>query len=326
MKRILLVIIAIILCAASSHASDAVVAKVNDAGITAADIEEEVNRMIPRSTYHGNVSEEKRDEFREKALVSLIERELQYQDALAKGMKPDKKTVKTQMTQIRDRFKSKKEYRAALAQAGITEDGLEARVARGVLVQQVIEKTVAEPAKMNEAALRDYYDKNVTKFVQPESVKLRLISTKDEKKAVEALAKIKAGEDFGNLAATMSEDPYRVKGGDIGYQHRGKLLPEIEDEAFRLKPGEISGLIKAEGLWFIITPEDKKPERQMTFDESKEKLKKELESRRAKEINEKWIAELRAKAKIEMFLKAEKQKTEDRGQKTDEQKAADTKQ
>ena len=45
--------------------------------------------------------------------------------------------------------------------------------------------------------------------------------------------------------------------------------------------------------------EDKKSEQQMTFDESKDKLKKDLESRRSKELSEKWMADLRAKAKIE---------------------------
>ena len=182
MKRIISLFLFILLFSISAYADDAVVAKVNGAVITVADLEAEVDRLIPRSTYHGKVSEEKRDEFREKAVETLIERELQYQDAQAKGMKPDKKAVKTQMAQIRDRFKSKKEYKAALAQAGITEEQLEAQVARGVLVQNVIEKTVTEAARVSDAELKDYYDKNIAKFKQPESVKLRLISTKDEKK------------------------------------------------------------------------------------------------------------------------------------------------
>ena len=44
----------------------------------------------------------------------------------------------------------------------------------------------------------------------------------------------------------------------------------------------------------------------MTFDESKDKLKKDLESRRSKELSDKWSGELRAKAKIEILLENEK--------------------
>jgi len=103
----------------------------------------------------------------------------------------------------------------------------------------------------------------------------------------------------------MSEDAYRVKSGDVGYMHKGRMLPEIEEAAFRLKVGEVSDLIKAENNWFIIKLEDKKPEHQLSFEEVKDKLKKELETTRAQELKEAWITDLRAKAKIEVLLKTE---------------------
>jgi hypothetical protein len=43
----------------------------------------------------------------------------------------------------------------------------------------------------------------------------------------------------------------------------------------------------------------------MSFEESKGNLKKELEDKRANELREKWIAGLKAKAKIEVLLKKE---------------------
>ncbi len=289
-----------------SFADDTIVARVNGAAITAAELEEAVNRLVPRATYHGAVSEEKRSEYREKALDGLLNQELQYQDALARSMKPEKKKVKDRVEEIKNRFKSKKEYKAALEQAGITEDVLKARVEKSILIETAIAKTVTEPSQMTEETLKDYYSKNTSKFKQPESVKLRIISAKDEKKAKEIIAKLKAGEDFSNLAAKMSEDDYRIMGGDIGYVHKGRIFPELEEAAFhKLKVGEMSGLIKAENTWFIIKLEDKKPEYLMTFDEIKDKLKKELETKRSAELMEKWIADLRKKAEIEVLIKTQ---------------------
>jgi parvulin-like peptidyl-prolyl isomerase len=299
-KRMLSFFILFIFLSAWSYADDTIVAKVNNAAITATELEEAVNRLIPRATYHGSVSEEKRAEYREKALEGLINQELQYQDALARSMKPDKKKVKDRVEEIKNRFKSRKEYKAALEQAGITEDVLKARAEKSILIEAASAKTVTEPSQMTEETLKDYY----SKFKQPESVKLRIISAKDEKKAEEIVTKLKAGEDFSDLAAKMSEDDYRIMGGDIGYVHKGRILPELEETAFRnLKVGQMSGLIKAENTWFIVRLEDKKPEYQMTFDEIKDKLKKELEAKRSAELMEKWIADLRSKAKIEILMK-----------------------
>jgi len=103
----------------------------------------------------------------------------------------------------------------------------------------------------------------------------------------------------------MSEDPYRVKGGDLGYMHKGRMLPEIEEAAFKLKVGEVSDIIKVENAWFIIKLEDKKPEHVVAFEEIKGELKKELEKNRIQELKEAWITDLRAKAKIEVLLKTE---------------------
>jgi foldase protein PrsA len=305
MYKILVSSIIIILFSVSAYADDIVVAKVNDVAFTKKDLEAEVDRLIPQATFHRNVPQEKRKFYYDKAIEALVNRELQYQDAVAKGMEIDKEKVNAQMEKIRKRFKSPEEYKAALEKEGITEEKVRAQVEKEILVQNVVTKKVTEASKISEKDLNEYYEKNASKFKQPESVKLRLISTKDEKKAQDILDRIKAGEDFGDLAYKMSEDNYRVKAGDIGYMHKGRMLPEIEEAAFKLIVGEMSNLIKAENNWFIIKLEDKKPEHQLPFEEVKDKLKKELETTRAQELKEAWITDLRAKAKIEVLLKTE---------------------
>jgi len=281
-------------------AGEQIVATVNGAAIMAQDLEAAIDRLIPRATFHGNVTTEKRNEFRDQALEDLITGELQYQDGKARGLVPDKNAVKAEMEKIRGRYRSDKEYKNALDKSGLSENQMRLRIERQSVILSAFIKTVREPAQMSEAALKDYYDKNTAKFKQPESVRLRIISSKDEKKIQEALSRIEKGGDFGSIAAGMSEDNYRIKGGDIGYVHRGRVLHEIEDAAFKMKSGEVSGLIKSQDLWFIVKVEDKKPAHQKTFDESREQLKKDLETKRAEELLERWIAELRSKAKIEM--------------------------
>lgn len=305
MLRIFLSLLMIFLFAVSSYAEDVIVAKVNGTTFTQKDLEAEVDRLIPQMTFHRNVPPEKRKNYYGKAIDELINRELQFQDAKAKDIKIEKEKIDAQLEKFKKRFKSEKEYQAALKQEKSTEVQVRARIEKELLAQAAYTRNVTEPAKMSEPALKEYYEKNAAKLKQPESAKLRIISTTDEKKARDILAKIKQGDDFGELAYGLSEDSYRVKSGDIGYIHKGRMLPEIDAVAFKLKAGEVSDIIKAENNWFIIKVEDKKPEQQMTFEETKAKLQKELEAERANELKKKWIDNLRAKAKIEILLKTE---------------------
>ncbi|RAW03566.1 peptidylprolyl isomerase [Pseudochryseolinea flava] len=53
--------------------------------------------------------------------------------------------------------------------------------------------------------------------------------------------KILAGEDFATLARKYSDDPSVVQnGGNMGWAGRGRMVPEYEAMAFKMKPNEIS--------------------------------------------------------------------------------------
>jgi parvulin-like peptidyl-prolyl isomerase len=303
MKKYFLSLILIPLLALTAYAGDTIVAKVNGTVFTMKDLETQVDRMIPYITFHKQVSPEKRKNYYEQAMEELINRELQYQDAVSKGIKPEKERVDAQMQKMKEMFKSQELYKAALDKQGLTEDTLRAATEKEFVIQSIVKKTVTEPSKMTEANLKEYYEKNIKEFKKPEEVKLRRLASKDENKALEMLKKLKAGEDFVQVANSMSEDEYRSKGGDIGFFHKGRLMPEIDNIAFSLILGGISDPIHVGDMWYILKVEDKLPERTIPFEEVKDKLKKELEAQKVNELQEKWISDLKAKAKIEILLK-----------------------
>jgi parvulin-like peptidyl-prolyl isomerase len=303
MKKYFLSLILIPLFALTAYAEDTIVAKVNGTVFTMKDLEAQVDRLIPLITFHKQVSPEKRGNYYNKAMEELINRELQYQDAVSKGIKPEKEKVDYQMQKMKDRFKSQEIYKAALDKQGLTEETLRAATEKEFVIQSIVKKTITEPSNMTEADLKVYYDKNIKEFKKPEEVKLRLLSSKDENKALEMLKKLKAGEDIGQVAHSMSEDESRSKGGDLGYIHKGRIMPEIDQIAFSLIFGGISDPIHVGDMWYIVKVEDKLPERTLPFEEVKGKLEKELEAQKANELQEKWISELKAKAKVEILLK-----------------------
>ena len=66
------------------------------------------------------------------------------------------------------------------------------------------------------------------------------------------LARARKGEDFATLAATYSQDGSASSGGDLGWNAKGRWVKPFEDAAFRMRPGEISNLVRSQfGLHII---------------------------------------------------------------------------
>jgi len=97
-----------------------------------------------------------------------------------------------------------------------------------------------------------------------------LLTVKPGKAAKEAayeriskiLKQIKAGADFSEMAKKYSEDPGSApKGGDLGYVKRGDFVRDFEEAAFKLKAGQISGIVETKFGYHIIQMIDRKGEK-----------------------------------------------------------------
>ena len=78
-------------------------------------------------------------------------------------------------------------------------------------------------------------------------------------KAEGLLERQKNGEDFISLCSQYSEDPgSKSRGGELGFIQRGDFVPEFEEVAFLLQPGEFSDIVKTRFGFHIIQCIDRK--------------------------------------------------------------------
>jgi peptidyl-prolyl cis-trans isomerase D len=76
------------------------------------------------------------------------------------------------------------------------------------------------------------------------------------KKAEQLLARAKKGEDFATLARQNSEDSGSAKkGGDLGFNPKGRMVKPFDDAQFALKPGEVSDIVTSNFGYHIIKVE-----------------------------------------------------------------------
>lgn len=154
-----------------------------------------------------------------------------------------------------------------LAQSGKTVDELEALYGKTMeqirmelrdqikeqMVVSKMEETMTDGITVTPAEVRKFFNK-IPKDSLPyfsasvevaQIVKVAEVSEEQEnitKAELNGLRnRLMAGEDWAKLAKEFSDDPSVLSnGGDMGWSGRGRMVPEYEATAFRLKPNEIS--------------------------------------------------------------------------------------
>ena len=75
-----------------------------------------------------------------------------------------------------------------------------------------------------------------------------------------ARARSRRGADFAELATKYSEDEAsKTQGRRPRLLRQGQMVPEFDEVAFSLQPGQISDLVKTQFGYHIIKVTDKKP-------------------------------------------------------------------
>lgn len=312
--------IAVAFMAISANAAIAntdIVARVNGKPLTAFELNEEFQDIVPMmGSYHGGMGKEKIAEIRERALNILIEKELQYQYALEKGLTVPQQTVESEMNGMEKKFPSTAKFKDALKKSGITKMELKEFIKKRLLTAKAKEQEVTSKASLSEPELREYYEKNKGSFMRPVEFRASQIligvdpsSNKEEREkkldlAKEVLAKVRKGENFVDLAMKYSTDQGSAPiGGDIGTFHKGMAEEAFEKAVLSLKVGEVSDVVETLYGYHIIMLTSMKPEAQLSFNDVVTGLKAKLEKKNGDELYKTWIDGLRAKAKIEIVNK-----------------------
>src|SRR3990172_9058586 len=296
----------------NSKRASAIAARVNGEPVLWSEVDAEVNRFVTQVGADPKSKEfEKQKADLTKGIVDqLILQKLIMQEARKRNVLATDKEVNEQLGRIRQQFPNEKAFGDALAKENLNLTTLRELI-RFRLTQRRVADAVTANVKIADDEVRAAFDKDRTTYDKPAQIKvshilLRVTDKNQEPvaqaKAKIALAKLADGEKFEDVAKKYSEDPGSAeRGGDLGFVSRGTLVKEFEEVAWKLKPGETSGLVRTQFGLHIIRVHEVKAAEPADYEKVKGNIREELLTTKRQKGFDAWLAEQRKAARVELF-------------------------
>lgn len=148
---------------------------------------------------------------------------------------------------------------------------------------------------VSEADTKAAYDKYKQALGDKEySARHILVATEAEAKDI--IAQLGKGSDFAKLAKEKSKDPgSKDKGGDLGWFSPAGMVKPFSDAVVGMKKGAVTQApVQTQFGWHVIKLEDTRATQPPAYEKVKDGLQKQLQQRQL----EKYLADLKSKAKI----------------------------
>ena len=191
------------------------------------------------------------------------------------------------------------------AKKGLYRDPKVRKIMVNLLLREEIYSNV-NASDFSEEEMQRYYDEHREEFVVPEKIQVKRIFLRvsDKRSLEEATSQaadirrqiVASPDRFKELAAEFSEDPYKRRGGDLGYISReGKpgIDPAVVAKAFELDVQAVSEPFEAGGGVNIVAVANKRDRVERTFAQMKGTALRKLKNEKYKELTDGYVDDIR---------------------------------
>jgi len=300
-------VIALCVVTGSSDAANApvvverVVAVVNEEIIPLSDLQREMLK-------HTGITDQRL------VLEGMIDRKLQLISAKRNGVDVSEKELAEGIDDIMKRNNlTLAQFEQALAKEGLTLEQYRIELKEQMTLSRLFNKFVRTGLSVDDAEIRSYYDKNTKLYSLPEEVRIRHLVVAVPDKASPAqvkaaqenadalMGRIRKGDDFVLLIRENSGSPTAKQDGDLGFMQRGHAIPELEEAAKNLKPGEFAGPVRCSDGFHILRLEDVRTP-VLPFEKVKEEINRMLFEQKMENTYRMFLQTLRSESHIENRL------------------------
>ena len=243
---------------------DYIAAVVNQDVVAASEVIQRTERLRQEARQRGEVMPETAG-LRKQALEALIEDRVLVTYARENGQRVDEAELDRVVANVAAQNKlTMAQLRERLRADGTDYKSFRENLRDQMMTERVREREVQGRIKVTDAEIDAYLDKKRAALEQGGQINLAqvLVTVPDgaaanvvaERRALAeaALARVKAGEDFGKVAREVSEDSNKARGGEIGMRPADRL-PDIFVNAVKsLKAGQVAPELLRSGAGFHL--------------------------------------------------------------------------
>jgi parvulin-like peptidyl-prolyl isomerase len=296
-----------------------VLAIVNDSIILSSELEA---RMLPMRGEVAQIADPKERERRLSKLTSqmldeMVNEELMVQAAEASKIEVEASEVQAALDEVKANNNLDDAGLAqVLAAQGYTVANYRQEVRRQLLRLRAVNQLVAPKVQITEEDIQARYNQLKRRSEAVSAIALSHILFKlpehpteqqlaeAKAKAAKAIERLQAKEEFGKVAAELSEDDStKTTGGQLGWFQRGSINPDWEQIVFSMEKGDVRGPVTGpQGLHVFHVTEVKQSELK-PYADMREQIARELRRREMDKQTQTWMEELRKKAYIDIKLR-----------------------
>ena len=286
-----------------------IIARVNNEIVTQRMYEREQQKLRAQLTrdYSGPELETQIREQSKNLLRDLIDQSLMVQKAKDLDVNVETEVIK-QLDDLRKRFNlaTLDDFQREVEKQGLNWEDYKDQLRRQLLMREVIGREVGRTIIISREDARKYYESHKNDFKSPGGVRLAkiLISTEKrkpeeaEKRAKDALAELKAGARFAEVAKKYSDDPSSSEGGDVGFFEPGTLDSALAGAAEKLEVGDTSDLIQTKYGYTLIKVLEKLRPGVPAFEEVEQRVNDFLYNQKMQPGMRKYLVTLRKESFI----------------------------
>jgi len=288
---------------------DRIIARVNAEIITQRQFEREKEDL--RTQLAQQVSGDQLEaQFREQSknlLRDLIDQALMVQKAKDLDINVETDLIK-RLDEIRQNFKleSLETLQQEVEKQGLIWEDFKDQIRRKMLMREVIGREVGRTIIISRADAQKYYGENKEKFSSPGGIHLAQILVSSDKhppgeaepRAQKALAELKAGQRWADVAKEYSDDATGSRGGDIGFLKQGTLAPAIEGAISKLEINEFTDVIPITSGFLILKVLERMSPGIPPFEQVEQRVTEYMYSQRMEPALRQYLVDLRKESYI----------------------------